>query len=253
MNPGEHTAASARERELGEALLALRGRLERAAKAAGRNVDEIELLPITKFFPASDVLILCNLGCREFGESREQEASNKSAEVRAVRGAEPIRWHMVGRIQRNKARSIAGWAYAAHSVDSAKVITALDRASAEALKQGFRAEPLRVYLQLSLDGDESRGGVDIGRPAAVDELCAAIAAADGLDFVGLMAIPPLDADPDDAFLRLQEEKERVQKTYEQPLGLSAGMSSDLESAVKHGSTCVRVGTALMGQRPLTSP
>jgi pyridoxal phosphate enzyme (YggS family) len=245
--------ASARERELAEALSGLRGRLVRAAEAAGRNADEIQLLPITKFFPASDVLILRNLGCREFGESREQEASNKSAEVGAVRSAEPIRWHMVGRIQRNKARSIAGWAYAAHSVDSAKVITALDRASTEALEQGLRAEPLRVYLQLSLDGDGSRGGVDIGRTNTVDDLCAAVVAADGLDFVGLMAIPPLDADPDAAFLRLQEEKERVQKTYGQPLGLSAGMSSDLESAVKHGSTCVRVGTALMGQRPLTSP
>jgi uncharacterized pyridoxal phosphate-containing UPF0001 family protein len=166
---------------------------------------------------------------------------------------EPIRWHMVGRIQRNKARSIAGWAYAAHSVDSAKLIGALDRAATDALDQGRRAEPLRIYLQLSLDGDESRGGVDIGRPDAVDELCAAIAAADGLAFVGLMAIPPLGADPDEAFVRLQEEKERVQKAYEQPLGLSAGMSTDLESAVRHGSTCVRVGTALLGQRPLTSP
>jgi pyridoxal phosphate enzyme (YggS family) len=245
--------ASARERELADALSAVRARLAHAAETAGRNADEIELLPITKFFPAGDVLILRRLGCLEFGESREQEAANKSAEVGAVLGAEPIRWHMVGRIQRNKARSIAGWAYAAHSVDSSKVIAALDRAAGEALEQGRRAEPLRVYLQLSLDGDESRGGVDIGRPDSVDELCAAAAAADGLEFVGLMAIPPLDADPDEAFARLEGEKERVQKAYEQPLGLSAGMSSDLEIAVKHGSTCVRVGTALLGHRPLTSP
>jgi len=245
--------ASGRERELADALSALRARLTHAAEAAGRNADEIELLPITKFFPASDVLILRNLGCLEFGESREQEASNKSAEVGAVLGGEPIRWHMVGRIQRNKARSIAGWAYAAHSVDSAKVIAALDRAAGEALEHGRRAEPLRVYLQLSLDGDESRGGVDIGRPDSVDGLCAAVESADGLEFVGLMAIPPLDGDPDEAFARLREEKERVQKAYERPLGLSAGMSSDLEIAVKHGSTCVRVGTALLGQRPLTSP
>jgi hypothetical protein len=244
---------SAREHELADALSALRARLASAADAAGRNADEIELLPITKFFPASDVLILRRLGCLQFGESREQEASNKSAEVGAVLGAEPIRWHMVGRIQRNKARSIAGWAYAAHSVDSARVIAALDGAVIDARQRGGRADPLRVYLQLSLDGDVSRGGVDIGRPESVDELCAAVAAAAGLEFVGLMAIPPLDADPDQAFARLQEEKERVQKGYEQQLGLSAGMSSDLESAVKHGSTCVRVGTALLGQRPLTSP
>ncbi|MDT7765754.1 MAG: dependent protein [Mycobacterium sp.] len=245
--------ASARERELNDALSAVRVRLAHAAEAAGRNSGEIELLPITKFFPAGDVLILRRLGCLEFGESREQEAANKSAQVGAVLGAQPIRWHMVGRIQRNKARAIAGWAYAAHSVDNAKVIAALDRAAGHALEQGRRAEPLRVYLQLSLDGDELRGGVDIGRPDLVDELCAAVAAADGLEFVGLMAIPPLDADPDEAFARLEEEKERVQKAYKQPLGLSAGMSSDLESAVKHGSTCVRVGTALMGRRPLTSP
>jgi PLP dependent protein len=245
--------ASARERELADALAAVRARIARAAEAAGRNADEIELLPITKFFPAGDVLVLRRLGCLQFGESRENEASNKSKEVGAVLGAEPIRWHMVGQIQRNKARSIAGWAYAAHSVDSARVIAALDRAATEALQHGRRAEPLRVYLQLSLDGDESRGGVDIGRPDSVNELCAAVAAANGLEFVGLMAMPPLAADPDEAFARLQEERERVQNAYEQPLGLSAGMSSDLESAVKHGSTCVRVGTALMGQRPLTSP
>jgi len=252
MNP-KSTVASARERELADALTAVRTRLARAAQAVGRNADEIELLPITKFFPAEDVLILHRLGCREFGESREQEASKKSAEVGAVLGAQPIRWHMVGRIQRNKARSIAGWAYAAHSVDNARLITALGHFTAEALEQGGRAEPLRVYLQLSLDGDESRGGVDIGRPDSVDELCAAVATTDGLEFAGLMAIPPLDADADTAFARLQEEKDRVQKAFDQPLGLSAGMSSDLESAVKHGSTCVRVGTALLGQRPLTSP
>lgn len=252
MNP-KSTVASARERDLAEALTAVRTRLSRAAQAAGRNADEIELLPITKFFPAEDVLILHRLGCREFGESREQEASKKSAKVGAVLGAQPIRWHMVGRIQRNKARSIAGWAYAAHSVDNAKLITALGRFTAEALEQGGRAEPLRVYLQLSLDGDESRGGVDIGRTDSVDELCAAVASTDGLEFAGLMAIPPLDADADTAFARLQEEKDRLQKAFDQPLGLSAGMSNDLESAVKHGSTCVRVGTALLGQRPLTSP
>ncbi len=245
--------ATTRELELAEALSGVRSRLARAAEAAGRNVDEIELLPITKFFPATDVLILRRLGCPAFGESREQEAAIKAAEVSAMLGSEPIRWHMVGRIQRNKARSIAGWAHAAHSVDSAKVIAALDRAAVEALAEGRRAEPLRVYIQLSLDADEKRGGVDVGRPDLVDERCAAVQAAEGLEFVGLMAIPPLDSDPAEAFARLAEERERVQRSYSQRLGLSAGMSSDLELAIKHGSTCVRVGTALLGQRPLTSP
>jgi pyridoxal phosphate enzyme (YggS family) len=247
------TLSATRELELSEALSAVRARLARAAEAAGRNADEIELLPITKFFPATDVLILRSLGCLAVGESREQEASNKAAEYNALLGCAPIRWHMVGRIQRNKARSIAGWAYAAHSVDGMKVAAALDRAVREALEDGRRAEPLYVYVQISLDGDTERGGVDAGRPELVDELCAAVDAAEGLQFVGLMAIPPLGSAPAEAFAALAGERERLQRGYPQPLGLSAGMSSDLEIAVKHGSTCVRVGTALMGQRPLTSP
>ena len=245
--------ATAREVELESALTLVRGRLAQAAEAAGHNSDEIELLPITKFFPATDVLVLSRLGCHAFGESREQEAAAKSAECNSAEPASPIRWHMVGRIQRNKARSIANWAYAAHSVDSAKLITALDRASTRALEDGGRSDPLRVYLQISLDGDVERGGVDIGAPDLVDELCALTQSAQGLEFVGLMGIPPLGSDPDDAYARLQAEHQRVQEMYRQRLELSAGMSSDLEAAVKHGSTCVRVGTALLGQRPLTSP
>jgi PLP dependent protein len=250
---GMSALATSREIELAEALSSMRSRLKRAADAADRNIDEIELLPVTKFFPAADVLILMRLGCLSFGESREQEASNKAVEVSAAAPSQQIRWHMVGRIQRNKARSIAGWAYAAHSVDSVKVITALDRAAGQALAEGGRTEPLRVYIQISLDGDTHRGGVDIGRPELVDEVCAAAHAAEALEFVGLMGIPPQGADPDQDFARLAEERWRVQQAFPQPLGLSAGMSDDLETAVKHGSTCVRVGTALLGQRPLTSP
>jgi PLP dependent protein len=245
--------ASTREVELADALEAVRERLSEAATAAGRDENEIELLPITKYFPATDVIILSKLGCNAFGESREQEAAAKSAECNSVELDSPIRWHMVGRIQRNKARSIANWAYAAHSVDSARLITALDRASAGALADGARSEPLRVYLQISLDGDADRGGVDVDNPDLVDELCGQVQSAEGLAFVGLMGIPPLGSDPDDAFARLQATHQRVQDSYQQRLELSAGMSGDLEAAVKHGSTCVRVGTALLGQRPLTSP
>jgi pyridoxal phosphate enzyme (YggS family) len=245
--------ATSREVELAGALAALRSRLERAAEAAGRNIDEIELLPITKFFPATDVVILTRLGCSVFGESRDQEASAKAAEVGAALSAEPVRWHMVGRIQRNKARSIASWAYAAHSVDSAKVVAALDGAAGRALAEDTRGEPLRVYVQISLDGDIERGGVDVRHPELVDQMCASVQAAGALELVGLMGIPPMDADPAEGFARLQAERDRVQRDYPQALGLSAGMSSDLEAAVKHGSTCVRVGTALLGPRPLTSP
>ena len=118
---------------------------------------------------------------------------------------------MVGRIQRNKARSIAGWAYAAHSVDSAQADrprwTARRR---DALDDGRRAEPLRVYHPAQPRRRRERGGVDIDRPDLVDELCAAAHAATGLEFVGLMAIPPLDEDPDEAFARVNAEHQRVQ-------------------------------------------
>ena len=247
------TGPGERGRELEEALSAVRARLARAAQAAGRDVADIELLPVTKFFPAADVLALYRLGCTAFGESRDQEATQKVAEVAASGAADDVRWHMIGRIQRNKARSIADWAYAAHSVDSVKVVNALARAATEALEEGRRSAPLRVYVQVSLDGDESRGGVDVAASGRIDDLCAAAEEAPGLQFVGLMAIPPLDGDAEQAFARLSEEHQRVQRHYSQRLELSAGMSGDLEAAVEHGSTCVRVGTALLGSRPLTSP
>lgn len=242
-----------RAEELAGALAALRSRVERAAVSAGREPADIELLPVTKFFPVSDVEELVRLGCREFGESREQEASNKVADIAAANPTLAIRWHMIGQIQRKKARSVAAWAYAVHSVDSGALLDALGRAAARALEDGRRSEPLRVYLQLSLDGDPSRGGVDVNRPDLVDGLCGLADATDGLDFVGLMAIPPRNADAAESFGRLESEKNRIQALYQQCLGLSAGMSGDLETAVKYGSTCVRVGTALMGERPLTSP
>jgi hypothetical protein len=241
-----------REKQLAASLAAVQRRIADAAAAAGRNAAEIELLPVTKFFPASDVAILSRLGCRSFGESREQEAAAKSAEVATLVG-ESVRWHMVGHIQRNKARSIAKWAYAAHSVDSTRLVAALGRAVAAALGTGQRRDPLEVFVQVSIDGDPTRGGVDARRPELVDEVCDAVASAHGLSLVGLMAIPPLDSDPDEAFAKLENEHLRVLSRHRDATRLSAGMSADLEVAVKHGSTCVRVGTALLGPRPLTSP
>ena len=160
---------------------------------------------------------------------------------------------MVGQIQRKKAKHIAAWADTVHSVSAAKVAAALDRGVLQAIEDGVRTDPVKVFVQISLDGDTQRGGVDIGDPAAVDAMCAQVAGADGLRLVGLMAIPPLGADPDDAFAALAAEHRRVLQNHPEATELSAGMSGDLEAAVRHGSTCVRVGTALLGNRPLTSP
>lgn len=160
---------------------------------------------------------------------------------------------MVGHIQRNKAHSVARWAHTAHSIDSVRLVTALDRGVSAALAEGRRTEPLRVYVEISLDGDVSRGGVDISTPKVVDQVCEQVADSKNLELVGLMGIPPLDWDPDEAFDRLQSEHRRVIESHPGAVGLSAGMTNDFEIAVKHGSTCVRVGTALLGPRPLPSP
>lgn len=255
MTDAENTAA-AREIGLMNALAKLRQRLAHAAEAVGRRPADIELLPVTKFFPASDVAILVKLGCHVFGESREQEAA---AKVIAVAGllpeppTPPLNWHMIGQIQRNKAKSIATWANTVHSVSSERVIDALARATSRAIDEGARTEPLGVYIQLSLDGDVSRGGVDVDDPAGIDALCDQVAGMPELTLLGVMGIPPLEVDVDAAFARLEIEHHRVLGRHPEATGLSAGMSGDLELAVKYGSTCVRVGTALMGRRPLTSP
>ncbi|MFX0572941.1 YggS family pyridoxal phosphate-dependent enzyme [Nocardia nepalensis] len=239
-------AMDGRTAELAANLADLNKRIGAACQAAGRDPGSVRLLPVTKFFPASDVAILYRLGCREFGESREQEATAKVAELAAL---PDVAWHMIGRLQRNKARIVARWAHTVHSVDSERLATALDAAARAALDAGERTEPVRVLVQVSLDDDPGRGGV---APEDLVALTDRVAAAAGLRLAGLMAIPPLDAMPADAFARLAHLHALVRANHPEAVELSAGMSGDLESAIEHGSTCVRVGTALMGARPITS-
>lgn len=234
-----------RTTDLATRLDGLLARIDAAVAAAGRPAGSVRLLPVTKFFPATDVEILYGLGRREFGESREQEAAAKVAEL-----ARPdVEWHMIGRLQRNKARAVARWAHTVHSVDSERLATALDRAARDALATGERTAPLRVLLQVSLDADPGRGGV---APADLFALADFVATSPGLDLAGLMAIPPLDADTDASFANLATLHTSLLERHADATELSAGMSGDLEKAVEHGSTCVRVGTALMGARPITS-
>ena len=244
------TTPSDRSHQIETALESVRARLRAACTSAGRGSNEVRLLPVTKFFPASDVEILWKLGCREFGESREQEASAKADELAEVFATAPARWHMIGHLQRNKARSVARWAASIHSVDSARLVDALAKAVGKAIGDGDRSAPLDVLVQVSLDGDVHRGGVERGD---LDELTDRVASAANLRLSGLMAVPPIDADPDAAFADLAELHQRLLTQHPGASELSAGMTSDLEAAVRHGSTCVRVGTAILGSRPITSP
>ncbi|EGD55866.1 YggS family pyridoxal phosphate-dependent enzyme [Gordonia neofelifaecis] len=242
-------APDARTAELAAALAATRRRIDAAAESADRDPGEVTLLVVTKFFPADDVLRLLDLGEREFGESREPEAGRKMAAVRAASDVE-FAADMIGSVQRKKAGGIARWARRVHSVDSLALIEAFDGASSRAQDSGDRTGPLGMMLQVSLDGDPDRGGLPVsGLAQAADRV---LASPDALRLDGLMLIAPLGMDPGEAMSRLAEIRSHFLDRYPDARELSAGMSGDLESAIAHGSTCVRVGTAIMGARPILS-
>lgn len=246
---GEEPGTDARRAELEERLAAVRERIAAACAAAGRDPDQVELMAVTKTVPAADVATLLDLGLTLFGENRAQEAGAKVAEVADLRPAAHPRWHFIGGLQRNKARAVVGWADRVESVDSVRLADALDRAAAHARDEGRRTGPLPVLLQYSVDGDPARGGVArADLPALADHVagCAALR----LD--GLMAVAPLDADPDAAFADVAEAAARLRSDHPNASVLSAGMSGDLEVAIRHASGVVRVGTALLGYRPLAS-
>lgn len=242
-------ATDPRRAELADALAALRERIAAACRAADRDPAGVDLLPVTKTFPATDVALLCDLGLDEFGENRAQEAAPKVAELTGLRPGSTARWHMVGRLQRNKARSVAGWAHRVQSVDSVRLAEALRTAVGTAIERGERERPLEVLLQVSLDERPARGGC---RPEELAALAEGVARTGELNLRGLMAVAPLQGDPGAAFERLAGIAERLRRDHPHATELSAGMSGDLEAAVACGSTCVRVGTALLGSRRLAS-
>ena len=234
-----------RKAELAKALAEVEARIEAACAAAGRARAEVRLLAVTKTFPALDAALLTDLGVTGLAENRDQEAGPKADEVARLRPDAEVRWHMVGRLQRNKARSVVGWAREVQSVDSVRLADALGKAVANQ-----DLPPLDVLIQASLDDDPARGGCPLtGLTALADH----IARVGGLRLRGLMAVAPLGADPARAFARLAEAAESLRSAHPGATELSAGMSGDLEQAIVHGSTCVRVGTALLGGRGLASP
>jgi pyridoxal phosphate enzyme (YggS family) len=239
-----------RKAELAENLAEVEARIAAACRAAGRARDEVKLIAITKTFPAADAALLADLGVTDVGENRDQEAGPKAAEVAGLRPDAALRWHMVGRLQRNKARSVVEWAHEVQSVDSARLADALAKAVHTARDGGKREEPLDVLIQASLDDDPERGGCPLTELAALADR---IAQSEELRLRGLMAVAPLGADPAAAFERLARAGESLRKDHPNAADVSAGMSHDLEQAITHGSTCVRVGTALLGGRGLASP
>ena len=225
-----------REEELSAGLSKVQAQVAAACADAGRDPAEVTLVVVTKTYPASDVRLLAGLGVRDVGESRDQEASAKVGELADL----DLTWHFIGRLQSNKARAVGRYARVVHSVDRPSLIPGLERGAGEA------GHKVSCFIQLSLDGDPARGGVVAGDVAA---LAGRIVETDHLELAGLMAVAPVTWDPDRAFSELSRSSLHLQKKHPEAAAISGGMSGDFVQALRHGATHLRVGSAVLGQRP----
>lgn len=220
--------------ELADRLAALRGRIAAACALAARDPAGVELMAVSKTFPVEAIREAYDAGQRVFGESRQQEAAEKVALLPG-----DIRWHFIGGLQRNKVRKVLADFGCIHSVDSLKLAEYLDRVAGE---EGKRPT---VYLEVNVAAEASKGGFsEEGLLAAAERL----PGLRNLELVGLMAIPP-EGGGRRWFARTRELRDRLEGLTGLRLpGLSMGMSADFEEAVIEGSTIVRVGSALFGNR-----
>lgn len=211
----------------------VKAKISAAAKAAGRAPSEITLIAVTKTFPVSDLEILYELGVRNFGENRDQEAAPKVGVLPA-----DITWHFQGGIQSNKLKSISNWASVIHSVDKFKYAQMISQFSVGKTKE--------IFIQVSLDTlPQSREGVD---PADLMQLAEQIMSLPNLEVKGLMAVAPLDQPTEQAFVRLQQIQQKFIQLYPAASSLSSGMSGDYELAISLGATHVRIGSSILGNR-----
>ena len=219
-------------------------RIEAAARRAGRDPSEVTLVAVSKTHPAALVREAAAAGLKDFGENRVQEAEAKIAELKAE--APDLRWHLIGNLQPNKARRAARLFDLIHSVDSAALVTRLERICSEEGR-----DSLGVLVQVDLAGEETKSGAREEELPAVFE---ALKACARVRCRGLMALPPFFEDAEQVrpfFQRLRNLRDewRARGAFGKEAGeLSMGMSHDYEVAVEEGATLVRVGTAIFGER-----
>lgn len=224
---------------LTETLPRVRERMAAAAESAGRPVDDVRLVAVTKGHPVDAVEAALDAGLEDLGENRVSELEGKAAAV----GDRPVRWHMIGHLQRRKAPRVVGVAHLVHSVDSPRLAERLSRVAAEA---GVTVDGL---AQVNTSGEDSKGGFDLDNALeAVHEA----AELPHLRIRGLMTMAPFVDDEavlTDTFRRLRTVHDRLRAVSDR-VGpeLSMGMTNDLEIAIREGSTMVRIGTALFGER-----
>lgn len=232
-----------RRDEIAANLEAVEERILRACDAADRNREDVQLVVITKTYPAGDIEILHDLGVTDVGENRHPEAGRKKEELGDV-GLDLV-WHFVGGLQSNKAAAVAAYSDVVHSVDRAKLLSGLSKGAKES------GRSVACLLQVNLDppSAEDTSGRAGAHPSDVTELARAVEATEALDLRGVMGVAPLGGDPVAAFATLAEVAGTLRETYPLCRLISAGMSDDLEQAVAAGATHVRVGRSVLGERP----
>lgn len=217
---------------LSERLDRMREEISGAADRAGRSPDELTLIVVTKFHPASLVRELAGLGVRDVGENRHQEAQAKAEELEDL----SLRWHFVGQLQTKKAKQAARYAHAIHSIDRARLV--------DSLAEGDRE--IEAFLQINLTDDPGRGGAG---PDEIEALAERVLEAPALRLRGVMAVAPLEEEAARAFARLRGYSERVRSLAPDATAISAGMTHDYAEAIAEGATHLRIGTAITGNRP----
>lgn len=206
-----------------------------AACERSHRANDVQLIVVTKTYPLSDVRILRDLGVTDVGENRDQEAAPKAAEF-ALQDGRELRWHFIGQMQRNKARSVVQYASMIHTVDRPSLAEAIARVA---------TAPVDCLLQLSIDGDTARGGA---AREDMDDLVRRIQ--DPLRIRGIMAVAPLGMDPAVAFARVADAHRHLRDLVADAEIRCIGMSEDFEVAIAAGATHVRVGSAILGARPV---
>ena len=232
------------EQRIGERLAQVRERIARAAQRAGRSVDEITLVAVSKGHPAEAVVAAWRLGVRDFGENRVEEAEPKIARVQELLAGDGPRWHMIGHVQSRKAARVVGPYVLVHSVDRLKLARRLSRFATE---QGMT---LPILLEVNVSGEPTKYGF---RPEEVFPAVEEIVSLPGLRIQGLMTMAPFVPNPEEArptFVALRELRDRLHAAYPDVSWqhLSMGMTNDFEVAIEEGATMVRIGTAVFGKR-----
>ena len=225
--------------ELGQRYQAIVGAIATAAKSANRDPNDITLIVVTKNHPHQLVLDLLELGARDFGENRDQEANPKAKQV-AIESDQDLNWHFIGQLQTNKVKSVLEYASFLHSLDRTSLLEELIKRTAT------KPIPLKVFVQVNMTDDPERGGVNQTDLMAFAER---VLSSPGLELKGLMGVGGLDVAPELEFEKLAQYSAQLRQLAPGATGLSMGMSGDFETAIAYGATHLRIGTAITGKRP----